>query len=69
MDWQPWNKDISTIEVEDSKCNPWSIGRPSKGTNPEDVQWAPQITAPMPLEAVYTLMKEHDPQAELEGTL
>ncbi|RDL32656.1 Uncharacterized protein BP5553_09112 [Venustampulla echinocandica] len=57
--WQPWNgADTDNIDVANSKCNPWSIGSPSKGTKPEDVEWDAQITAPMPLEALYSLMKE-----------
>ncbi|KAH6675112.1 hypothetical protein B0J14DRAFT_637790 [Halenospora varia] len=57
--WQPWNGvDINNIDVANSKCNPWSIGGPGKGTEPEDVQWDAQVTAPMPLEALYSLMKE-----------
>ncbi|KAI3327059.1 hypothetical protein HD806DRAFT_531649 [Xylariaceae sp. AK1471] len=57
--WQPWNGDgRNNIDVANSNCNPWSIGGPSKGTKPEDLPWDMQVTAPMPLEALYSLMKE-----------
>lgn len=31
----------------------------SKTTKPETLPWSPQITAPMPLEALYSLMEEN----------
>ncbi|TGJ86907.1 hypothetical protein E0Z10_g1918 [Xylaria hypoxylon] len=59
MAWRPWNGgDTDNIEVADSQCNPWRLGAVCKGTKPEDIEWAAQVTAPMPLEAVYSLMKE-----------
>ena len=72
IDWQPWNKaGADNIDVENSKCNPWSIGAPVKGTKPEDVEWDAQVTAPMPLEALYSLMKEQlaDPDGSKRNIL
>ncbi|KAI0388673.1 hypothetical protein F5Y17DRAFT_470265 [Xylariaceae sp. FL0594] len=58
--WQPWNTgDTNNIEVEDSPCNPWSLPKSiRRGTDPGLVEWAAQITAPMPLEGLYSLMGE-----------
>ncbi|KAI0837778.1 hypothetical protein F5Y06DRAFT_304212 [Hypoxylon sp. FL0890] len=58
--WQPWNgPEKNNIVVANNDCNPWSISGARQGTNPEKIQWDAQVTAPMPLEAVYYLMKEH----------
>ncbi|KAI1743055.1 hypothetical protein F4680DRAFT_391563 [Xylaria scruposa] len=57
--WAPWLKgDTTNIQVADSPCNPWSIGNIGKNQKAEDILWDAQITAPMPLEALYSLMKE-----------
>ncbi|KAI1750248.1 hypothetical protein F4782DRAFT_548750 [Xylaria castorea] len=62
MAWWPWNpdgtprSDTNNIQVADSPCNPWSVIRISKGVTPENVVWDAQITAPIPLEALYYLM-------------
>jgi len=57
------------VDVANSKCNPWTISSPRAGTNPDpnSLEWSPQITAPMPLDALYSLMKENAqdlPEAE-----
>ena len=54
----PWEKPGRlTVDIEDSKCNPWTIGT-SKSTKVDNLPWSPQVTTPMPLEALYSLMKE-----------
>lgn len=49
---------MNNIAVANSKCNPWSIEPSIKSEKPEEVEWDAQITVPMPLEALYSLMKE-----------
>lgn len=60
-DWQPWKKRIGKdrvkIEVEDTPCD-FYIDGPSPKDDVSKVFWQPQITAPLPLEAMYVLMKE-----------
>ena len=54
----PWEKPGRlTVDIEDSKCNPWTIGT-SKKTKVDNLPWSPQVTTPMPLEALYSLMEE-----------
>ncbi|KAK4690448.1 hypothetical protein P7C71_g6347, partial [Lecanoromycetidae sp. Uapishka_2] len=43
------------------------IDSPSKGQDPETLEWAPQITAPMPLEGLYSLMKEQLTDPDLDS--
>ncbi|OTA64293.1 hypothetical protein K449DRAFT_421652 [Hypoxylon sp. EC38] len=58
--WKPWDgPEANDIDVANSNCNPWSIKGVRQGTNPEIIQWDAQVTAPMPLEAMYFLMKDH----------
>lgn len=59
MGWKPWtgNRPV-TVDIENNKCNPWTIGGPRKDFDPANLEWGPQVTAPMPLEALYSLMKE-----------
>ncbi|KAI4231791.1 MAG: hypothetical protein LQ349_005388 [Xanthoria aureola] len=57
--WKPWTGEgKQTVDIANNNCNPWTIDGPSKKTKPEVLPWSPQITAPMPLEALYSLMKE-----------
>ena len=46
------------MNIANNKCNPWKIATSSR-QKPEDVPWSPQVTTPMPLEALYSLMKEN----------
>jgi UDP-N-acetyl-D-mannosaminuronic acid transferase (WecB/TagA/CpsF family) len=39
--------------------DPWTVKGLSEDTDKDAVPWAPQITTPMPLEALYSLMKEN----------
>ncbi|EAW13607.1 uncharacterized protein ACLA_043250 [Aspergillus clavatus NRRL 1] len=58
LNWAPWKAPVrATVGIEDNKCNPWTIGSPGKRDSGLNTLWMPQITAPMPLEAVYSLMK------------
>lgn len=74
MEWKPWNANPPEVLVKDNNCNPWRIDSPRKNYNPADVEWQPQVTAPMPLEALYSLMVENeaDPDPDdrnpLDGT-
>ena len=57
--WKPWTgTPPNNVEIEDSKCNPWRIDGPGAKADPATLPWEPQITTPMPLEALYSLMKE-----------
>ena len=47
------------VDVANNKCNPWKINGLRQEKDVAAVSWAPQITAPMPLEALYSLMKEN----------
>ena len=64
MNWSPWNNEnTKQVNIKDNKCNPWKITAPGGPFDkPEDIdkkiRWSPQITTSMPLEALYSLMKE-----------
>jgi hypothetical protein len=47
-----------TVDVANSQCNPWTVKGLNKKTDAAGVEWGPQVTAPMPLEGVYSLMLE-----------
>jgi hypothetical protein len=51
--------------------DPWTVKGLSEDTDKDAVPWAPQITTSMPLEALYSLMKENvqlgPSKVELEG--
>ncbi|KAF2093595.1 hypothetical protein NA57DRAFT_81097 [Rhizodiscina lignyota] len=57
-DWFPWKVPGTKVEIANNKCNPWTIAGPLPKTELADLGWEPQVTAPMPLEALYYLMKE-----------
>jgi hypothetical protein len=61
MNWTPWAETPpNQITIENfPQCNPWTIVGLTPTTNKVGMFWAPQITAPMPLEALYSLMKEN----------
>jgi len=48
-DWNP--KEGDAVHVEGSECK-WKIGSVS------DILWGPQITAPMPFEAIYDIISK-----------
>ncbi|KAF3761199.1 hypothetical protein M406DRAFT_73634 [Cryphonectria parasitica EP155] len=65
VNWSPWaGDDADNIKIGDGVCDPWKIQGASKNWKAEDVTWDAQVTAPMPLEGVYSLMQEQqqDPQ-------
>ncbi|KAI4635690.1 uncharacterized protein J4E87_000645 [Alternaria ethzedia] len=61
IDWYPWNgkldADSRKVNVAENKCNKWTIIT-RQDRKPEKISYQPQITTPMPLEALYSLMKE-----------
>ncbi|CZR54066.1 uncharacterized protein PAC_03949 [Phialocephala subalpina] len=64
--WDLNKAGLNNVDVVNNNCNPWSIDALLKGSDPADVQWDAQVTAPMLLEALYILMKEqlaHQPGA------
>ncbi|PVH98468.1 hypothetical protein DM02DRAFT_657349 [Periconia macrospinosa] len=74
IEWKPWTHDDGNgvyVDIEGSKCGRWKINI-NKARKPEEVGFQPQITAPMPLEAVYSLMEEQvqnpDVKHVLDGT-
>jgi hypothetical protein len=51
------------------QCNPWTVNGLKEDTNIGAIHWVPQVPAPIPLEAMYSLMEENviltdDPEAE-----
>ena len=55
MAWNPSVGKTDDVTIKDSNCNPWEIIGPASDVKPETILWAPQITAPMPLEAISDL--------------
>lgn len=59
--WEPWKqrkgKDRVKIDVEGIPCD-FYIDAPSLNTAAKDISFLPQITAPLPLEAMQHLVKE-----------
>lgn len=47
------------IEDDDSDCGPWKILGISKKGGIPSIPWSPQMTTPMPLERLYSLMVEN----------
>ncbi len=47
--------DKNQYEIQGSPCNPWYIYQPEEKDNYPKFTWQPQITAPMPLEAINEL--------------
>lgn len=46
------------MSVEDSTCNPWTVVLPKKRGGADRMTWAPQVTAPLPLEAISDLFSK-----------
>ncbi|KAL8830823.1 MAG: hypothetical protein Q9191_001221 [Dirinaria sp. TL-2023a] len=70
ISWQPWAGDgPNTVDVSNNKCNPWKIDGPSRKSKPQDLPWAPRITTSMPLEALYSLMKEQLAESDQRNIL
>lgn len=61
MNWTPWTETPpNQITIENfPQCNPWTITGLTPNTDKGNIIWAPQVTAPMPLEALYSLMREN----------
>lgn len=47
----------NSLNVGTNKCNPWKITKPSIGGTSSKISWAPQVTAPLPLEAISELFR------------
>ena len=43
------------VSIPDNACSPWTIVEPESGGGTAAMRWVPQITAPMPLQAIYDL--------------
>lgn len=41
-----------------STCNPWRIAEPGPGGQADQIRWATQVTAPLPLEAISDLFSK-----------
>lgn len=62
MNWKPWSETpANQVTIDDyTQCpDPWAIKKFDQSTDKDMMWWAPQITASMPLEAIYSLMKEN----------
>lgn len=46
------------LDVEDSTCNPWTVVLPEKRGAAGNREWAMQVTAPLPLEAIHDLFRK-----------
>ncbi len=46
------------MTVQGSACNPWKIAAPEHGGKADQIGWAPQVTAPLPLEAISDLFSK-----------
>ncbi|KAF2809892.1 uncharacterized protein BDZ99DRAFT_570540 [Mytilinidion resinicola] len=59
--WTPWSENPQNqVTIENyQQCNPWAVRGLNGNTNKDQIWWAPQITASMPSEALYSLMKEN----------
>ena len=54
--WNPSAGMANNIfEIGASDCNPWAITLPETGGGANGISWAPQVTAPLPLEAISNL--------------
>lgn len=46
------------MTIDESPCNPWKIISPDHGGEADGINWAPQVTAPLPLEDINDLMSK-----------
>ena len=46
------------MTVQGSPCNPWEIAEPEPGNQADQIKWATQVTAPLPLEAISDLFSK-----------
>ncbi|KAK2760243.1 hypothetical protein FQN54_002310 [Arachnomyces sp. PD_36] len=72
--WHPWEPRVNknapnTLSIANMNCNPWKIDGPGMNEKAATLPWAPQVTAPMPLEGVYSLMKEQAANAAEQNIL
>ncbi|KAL8833008.1 MAG: hypothetical protein Q9176_008112 [Flavoplaca citrina] len=58
-DWNPFKgMQDPKVDVVDSTCNPWTIIQPSVDRAFPNLEWAMQVTAPLPLEAIHDLFRK-----------
>lgn len=55
----------NSFSVDQSNCNPWKITGPESGGKASELTWGPQITAPMPLEAISEIFSMTNKQSSL----
>ena len=46
------------LDVVDSTCNPWTVASPQTGGAMASLDWALQVTAPLPLESIFDLFSK-----------
>ena len=46
------------MTIQGSTCNSWKIAAPEHGGQADRIGWAPQVTAPLPLEAISDLFSK-----------
>ena len=55
-DFNPYaGMDDNEHDIADNQCNPWVVTLPKDQKNPDDFSWGPQVTVPMPLEALHDI--------------
>ncbi|KAF2674250.1 hypothetical protein BT63DRAFT_449243 [Microthyrium microscopicum] len=57
LSWKPSVNSPPTIKVEGSDCD-WKITAPDDPDNAPNIKWSPQITAPLPLEAIQAIFQK-----------
>jgi len=49
----------NSFDIDGSPCNPWKIKEPEDSAGSNNILWGPQVTAPMPLEAISDLFAKN----------
>ncbi|TVY32682.1 hypothetical protein LSUB1_G007618, partial [Lachnellula subtilissima] len=63
--WDPSTKmNPNSFNIDQSTCNPWKITTPDAGGDSGAILWAPQVTAPLPLEAISDLFAKNTANQE-----
>ena len=71
MKWRPWAETPpNRVTIQNfPHCNPWIITGLAPNKDKGKIIWAPQVTAPMPLEALYFLMRENVQQQQIDRNI
>lgn len=56
--YKPSARFLHVGEISQSNCKPCIIDGPYKRQDLAELEWSPQVNPPMPLEAIYSLMRE-----------